>query len=645
MEDTVMELRSSTSLVVVKEDHQEKEQQVGATDELAFSPSCTVEIDQKEEDRNIEIKDHQELESTKVEMSEVRKENERLKLVLARILEDYQSLQKHLVEVVQRGEQTQTNSGATLQTFPFRQTLPMIQAQEESELVSLSLGRTTSSSSDKFNYLSKFHKEETNEDKLSKEGNLSLGLDCKYEVISKPDSSNSTSVDPVMIYPSPENSFDNDEPKEDAGEKWQTTNNGPSNGKAVIRSRDDEVSQQQQQNPVKKPRVSVRTRCETPTMNDGCQWRKYGQKISKGNPCPRAYYRCTVAAGCPVRKQVQRCAEDQSILITTYEGNHSHPLSVSASAMASTTSAAASMLMSGSSNSRLALASGSSGYRTTSANLHGLNFSNLSSSSATGSKQIFYIPNSSVSSASSSNPTITLDLTTPSSSSLSSLSHLNRPSSNNIYPTATHKYSSTSFNFSSSSFDQSKSFTTLPTSWSNGYLSYGSNHQPYKLQNQTGSLNFSSSRHTQDHQFYQQYPSLNKNNISTNPSVAQQSLTADTIAAATKALTSDPVFQSALASAITSIVGAGGSGKWPSTDHQFPIISTRPTMLNGNGHGSSYMNVSSVSALASASSSSSQQGMSMFLQSSAALPFSSGTKSTTSGSHSNSMDDSIRDHS
>ncbi|KAI3450269.1 hypothetical protein Pfo_006934 [Paulownia fortunei] len=74
---------------------------------------------------------------------------------------------------------------------------------------------------------------------------------------------------------------------------------------------------------VREPRVVVQTRSDIDILDDGYRWRKYGQKVVKGNPNPRSYYKCT-SPGCPVRKHVERASHDPGAVITTYEGKHNH---------------------------------------------------------------------------------------------------------------------------------------------------------------------------------------------------------------------------------------------------------------------------------------------------------------------------------
>ncbi|XP_010538516.1 PREDICTED: probable WRKY transcription factor 28 isoform X2 [Tarenaya hassleriana] len=71
----------------------------------------------------------------------------------------------------------------------------------------------------------------------------------------------------------------------------------------------------------KEPRVAFMTKSEVEHLEDGYRWRKYGQKAVKNSPYPR----CTTQR-CNVKKRVERSYQDPTVVITTYEGQHNHPI-------------------------------------------------------------------------------------------------------------------------------------------------------------------------------------------------------------------------------------------------------------------------------------------------------------------------------
>lgn len=182
-------------------------------------------------------------------MREVMEENQRLRMHLDRITKEYRNLQNQFHDIVQK--EADKKSSSTVNTTYHESD------QEADQLVSLSLGRTTSDmKKDELSKIVKKDKGHDNEGGVNK--TLDLGLDCKFKTIP-------TECSPVNL--SPENSLEDQANKDENGETSTTwppnknlktmRNNGDGDGDG------DDVSQQ---NPTKRARVSVRVRCDATTV-------------------------------------------------------------------------------------------------------------------------------------------------------------------------------------------------------------------------------------------------------------------------------------------------------------------------------------------------------------------------------------------
>lgn len=188
-----------------------------------------------------------ELENAKAEMGEVREENERLKMMLQHIEMDYQSLQLRFFDILKR----EASKKPTEEDHSTPDPDLIVEETEEPELVSLCLGRRSSPKGhDQCTLMKKANNDSNSSsqnvpvdhgnDHCLDKANLTLGISTEELLVSDPSTENSAE----------------DVKEAEASNKTSS--------KTTRHNGDDEISQQAQ---TKRARVSVRARCDAPTVS------------------------------------------------------------------------------------------------------------------------------------------------------------------------------------------------------------------------------------------------------------------------------------------------------------------------------------------------------------------------------------------
>lgn len=203
-------------------------------------------------------------------MGEVREENERLKLSLARIMTDYKSLQSQFSDILRQQEAKPRPINDCKSPDHHHHHHQPAASHDDDQLVSLSLGRISSTAKDEpikndeiimketSSWSNIDHKDHDQDQGLNDGDQLALALGSLSETTKNSNSDNSFDHDHKDV----QKELDGEDVE--PSEMWP-----PSKAHKTARSsgthedHDDSVSQT---SPLKKARVSVRARCDAPTV-------------------------------------------------------------------------------------------------------------------------------------------------------------------------------------------------------------------------------------------------------------------------------------------------------------------------------------------------------------------------------------------